>query len=146
MKFAEFHTGMELWAGPHRVDEAEVIAFAERYDPQPFHIDAAQALESRWKGIIASGWYTGATAMQLMANGPLRGSSTFGSPGLDYLKWLAPVRPGDELRVKATVLNTRVSTSKPVGILHWRWQVLNQDDVEVLELAASTLFDLNLEG
>lgn len=146
MRFAEFSTGMELWAGPRRVDEAEILEFARRYDPQWFHTDPARAEASRWKGLIASGWMTGGIAMTLMAEGPLAGSESFGSPGLDYLKWLAPVRPGDALRVRATVLETKVSSSGKVGVLHWRWQLFNQDDVEVLDLAASSLFELQPDG
>lgn len=75
-----------------------------------------------------------------MANGPLRESGSLGTPGIYYMKWLAQVSPGDELRVKATVLDT--SNSNGIGVLRWRWQVFNQDSIEVLELSASSLFDL----
>ena len=81
--------------------------------------------------------------MRLVVTGALRGSESFGSPGLDYLKWLAPVRPGDALMLHADVLDVRRSERQPsLGILRWRWRLVNQDDVAVLELVATSLFDL----
>jgi acyl dehydratase len=81
--------------------------------------------------------------MRLVVEGALRGSESFGSPGLEYLKWLAPVRPGDALSVVAEVLDVRRSERQPtLGIVRWRWQVVNQDDVPALDLVATSLFEL----
>jgi acyl dehydratase len=144
MKFAEFQVGQVITAGPYRVTEAEVIAFATAYDPQWFHTDPVAAQDGRFGGLIASGWHTCGIAMRLIADAALHGSESFASPGLAYLKWQHPVRPEDQLRVVATVLETRHSASQPtLGILRWRWKMLNQADVQVLELEATSLFDLN---
>ena len=143
MKFDEFHPGQTLRYGPARVSEAEILAFAREYDPQWFHVDPERAGASRWNGVIASGWQTCAIAMRLMAEGALAGSESFGSPGLEYLKWLAPVRSGDALTVHADVLDVRRSERQPtLGILRWRWRLVNQDDVGVLDLVVTSLFDL----
>ena len=143
MKFAEFHAGQVIHAGPLSLSERDIIEFAERWDPQWFHTDPAAAAEGRHGGLIASGWQTCGVAMRLVAEAALAGSESFASPGLQYVKWTQPVRPGDALRVVATVLDTRCSASQPgMGILRWRWQLYNQADVQVLDLEATSLFDL----
>ena len=145
MKFSEFHIGQVITAGPYLVTEAEVMAFATAYDPQWFHTDPVAAKNGRFGGLIASGWHTAGIAMRLVADATLQGSESFASPGLAYLKWQHPVRPGDQLLVRATVLETRHSASQPtLGILRWHWQMANQDNVQVLELEATSLFDLTL--
>ena len=145
MKFAEFTAGQVIEAGPYAVTEAEVLQFATAYDPQWFHTDPKAAAAGRFGGLIASGWHTCGIAMRLIADKALRGSESFASPGLAYIKWPHPVRPGDSLRVKATVLETRVSRSRPgMGLLRWRWQLFNADQTEVLDLEATSLFDLTL--
>jgi len=145
MKFAEFAAGQVIEAGPYAVTEAEVLQFATAYDPQWFHTDPKAAAAGRFGGLIASGWHTCGIAMRLIADKALRGSESFASPGLAYIKWPHPVRPGDSLRVKATVLETRVSRSRPgMGLLRWRWQLFNADQTEVLDLEATSLFDLTL--
>jgi len=143
MKFAEFRTGNVIVNGPVTLSEDEIVAFARTYDPQWFHTDVQRARASRWNGLIASGWHTCAIAMRLAVTGPLRDSESFGSPGLEYLKWLAPVRPGDALTLHAEVLDVRRSERQPtLGILRWQWRIINQDDVAVLDLVATSLFDL----
>lgn len=143
MKFHEFHAGQVLVNGPVTIGEDEILAFARAWDPQWFHTDPARARQGPWKGLIASGWHTAGIAMRLAVTGILDGSETFGSPGLEYLKWLAPVRPGDSLTFRANVLDVRRSEKKPtLGLLHWRWQMINQDEVAVLELVATSFFDL----
>ena len=144
MKFAEFHAGQVIEAGPHAVTEAEVLAFARQYDPQWFHTDPQAAAQGRFAGLIASGWHTCAIGMRLMTDAVLQGSESFASPGLGYVKWLHPVRPGDALTVRATVLEVRCAASKPtLGIVRWRWRMHNQAGVEVLDLEATSLFDLS---
>lgn len=144
MKFDEFKVGQTLVRGPFRITEEEILAFARAWDPQWFHTDPARAERGPWKGLIASGWQTCGIAMRLAVTGILDGSETFGSPGLEYLKWLAPVRPGDSLTLHAEVLDVRRSERKPtLGILRWRWRVENQGRVAVLEIVATSLFDLD---
>ena len=144
MKFADFRAGQVLRFGPASVGEAEILAFAREYDPQWFHVDVERAKAGRWQGLIASGWQTCGIAMRLVVEGALRESESFGSPGLDYLKWLAPVRPGDALSVVCEVMEVRRSERQAtLGILRWRWRVVNQDDADVLDLVATSLFDLS---
>ncbi|MBU2409922.1 MAG: MaoC family dehydratase [Gammaproteobacteria bacterium] len=143
MKFAEFHVGQVIEAGPYAVTEAEVLQFAKAYDPQWFHTDPEAAAQGPFGGLIASGWHTGAMAMRLVTDAVLAGSESFASPGLDHIKWPHPVRPGDTLRLVADVLDVRRSEKRPtLGILRWRWRLFNQRDVEVLELEATSLFRL----
>jgi acyl dehydratase len=143
MKFAEFYPGQVIEAGPTTVTEAEIIGFAQAYDPQWFHTDVEASKAGLHGGLIASGWHTCGIAMRLMVDKALKGSESFASPGLAYLKWTHPVRPGDSLSVKATVLETRRSASKPtLGILRWRWQLFNQNAAQVLDVEATSLFDL----
>lgn len=144
MRFSQFAPGMVITAGPYAVKEAEVLQFAKAYDPQWFHTDAEAATTGRFGGLIASGWHTCSIAMRLIADEALHGSESFASPGLAYVKWPHPVRPGDALHMRATVLEARASRSQTgLGILRWRWQLFNAHAVEVLDLEATSLFDLN---
>lgn len=143
MKFAEFFAGQVIEAGPVSLSADEIVAFARQYDPQWFHVDEARANAGRHGGLIASGWQTCGLAMRLAVDTALAGSESFASPGLAGLRWLHPVRPGDALRLKATVLETRRSRNQAtLGILRWRWQLFNQHGTEVLDLEATSLFDL----
>lgn len=144
MKFFDFQPGMVILAGPYGVSEAEVLQFAQAFDPQWFHTDPVAAKTSRFGGLIASGWHTCGIAMRMIADKALHGSESFASPGLAYIKWPHPVRPGDNLTVQATVLEARVSRSQTgMGILRWRWQMRNALGIEVLDLEATSLFDLS---
>lgn len=144
MKFVEFTPGLVIEAGPYQVSEAEILQFANQYDPQWFHVDVEQAKEGRFGAVIASGWHTCAIAMRLLVPVALQGSESFASPGLKYVKWLNPVRPNDQLSLRATVVETRRSATKAnLGLLHWRWQLFNQNGDEVLDLEATSLFDLS---
>ncbi len=142
MRFAEFTPGLMLLAGPRTVDGEEMIQFASRYDPQWFHLNAERAAASRWKGLIASGWHTCAIAMELMVSEFLHDSESFGSPGIDKLEWLEPVRPGDALTLKVEVLETRVSSSGRTGILRCRWELWNQGNRKVLSMIGISLFEI----
>ncbi len=147
MKFADFHAGQVIEAGPYRVTEDEVLRFARDYDPQWFHTDPAAAAEGPFRGLIASGWHTCAMAMRLVADAALHGSESYASPGIAYVKWPHPVRPGDTLRLTADVLDVRRSRSQPtLGLLRWRWRLVNQHGAQVLELEATSLFDLARTG
>ena len=145
MKFAEFYVGQVIEAGPYELTEAEVLQFATAYDPQWFHTDVDAAAKGPFGGLIASGWHTCGVAMRLVADAVLKGSESYASPGLAYIRWPHPVRPGDQLSVRASVLDVRRSKSQPtLGILRWRWQLFNASDTEVLDLEATSLFKLPL--
>jgi acyl dehydratase len=145
MKFAEFYAGQVIETGPYALGEDELLSFARAYDPQWFHVDKSAAESGPYGGLIASGWQSCAIAMRLGADAALKGSESFGSPGLAYVKWLQPVRAGDALTLRLTVLEVRTSAKKPtLGVLRWRWQLFNQTGAEVLDLEATSLFDLTL--
>ena len=144
MKFADFHAGQVIEAGPYAVGEAEIVQFARAYDPQWFHTDVQAAAAGRFGGLIASGWHTCAIAMRLATDAALHDSESFASPGVEKIRWPNPVRPGDELRLRATVIETRRARSQPtLGILRWRWQLFNASGAEMLDLEATSLFDLS---
>jgi acyl dehydratase len=142
MKFADMRPG-QIFDSPGRlITQAEIIDFARRYDPQPFHIDPDSAATSHWGGLIASGWMTCAVAMSLCVEMMMKDSDSIGSPGIESVEWPQPVRPGDELRLRVEVLETRLSRTGRVGVAKWRWQLRNQSDTVVLRLVASALFNL----
>lgn len=144
MKFAQFVAGQVIEAGPFVLEEAELLRFANTYDPQWFHTDAAAAAQGPFGGLIASGWQTCGIAMRLAAQAALQDSESFASPGIAYIRFPLPVRAGDALQLRATVLETRRSQSKAhLGLLRWRWQLFNQHSQEVLDLEVTSLFDLS---
>ncbi len=143
MQFHEFYPGQVMTAGPETIREDQIVAFAREYDPQWFHVDSARAGKGAWHGLIASGWQTCAIAMRMVCGTALVGSNSIGSPGLAYVKWENAVRPGDELRLRIDVIETRVAQSRPeLGIVRWRWRMFNQAQQPVLDLEATSLFDL----
>jgi acyl dehydratase len=144
MKFDHFRVGQIIEAGPHHVGRDEIIDFATVFDPQWFHVDPALAERHRFGGLVASGFHTCSIAMRLIADAALAGSESLASPGVRYIKWPEPVRPGDALRLSARVLEKRISRRQPgLGILVWRWQLFNQRGGEVLQLETTSLFDLD---
>lgn len=144
MMFDDFINKQSFSAGPYVMTEAEMRAFAGQYDPQLFHIDAHAAAQSQWHGLIASGWHTCAVAMRLACDAALAGSNACGSPGLDYVKWLHPVRPGDALKLHAKVLEARKSATHSLrGIVKWKWELENQMGVRVLDMVVTSFFDLS---
>jgi acyl dehydratase len=142
MRFADFRVGMILTGGPRRVTEHEIIEFARRYDPQWFHTDPARAQASRWKGLIASGWMTCSIAMELAVKSVLQDSDSIGSPGVEHVKWPNPLRPGDEVELRMEVIDSRISRSGKVGVLQWRWVLKTLRNQPVLDLTATSLFEL----
>ena len=111
--FEDYPVGAVFELGSMSVTEHEIIEFAERFDPQPFHIDPAAAHDTIYGGIIASGWHTGSIFMRLLVDGFISSVASMGSPGIDEIRWPVPVRPGDRLRLRVTILEARLSKSKP---------------------------------
>jgi len=111
--FEDYALGSTYECGSVSIDQASIIAFAKEFDPQPFHVDPVAAAEGPYGGLIASGWHTAALVMRLLVENYLAAESSLGSAGLDELRWPHPVRPGDTLRVRATVVESRRSLSKP---------------------------------
>jgi acyl dehydratase len=122
------------------VTEAEILDFARKFDPQPIHIDAAFAAAGPFGGLIASGWHTAGIMMRLLADHYLSRVASLASPGIDELRWPAPLRPGDAVRLRTTIVEARPSRSKPDrGLVRTRGQLINQDDADVLRLDAMNL-------
>ena len=125
--FEDFEVGKTIEVGTRTVTEEEIIAFAKQFDPQPFHVDPDAAATSMYGGIIASGWHTCAMMMGLMVSRFLNKTASLGSPGVDEVRWLKPVRGGDTLTVTTTAIEVRPSTSKTDrGVVVTKWQATNQ--------------------
>ena len=135
--FEHYEPGAVHELGSIAVDEDEVLAFGRRFDPQTFHTDPEAARESEYGGLIASGWHTAALMMRLYSDHYLSRVATLVSPGVDELRWLRPVRPGDTLSIRVTVVEARPSASKPDrGIVRSAVEVLNQHREVVMTVTA----------
>jgi acyl dehydratase len=138
--FEDYVAGSIEEFGSVVVEEAEVLSFARRFDPQSFHTDPQAAKGSIYGGLIASGWHTASLMMRLVVDHYLAATSSLGSPGVDELRWLKPVRPGDTLSIRATILEATRSRSKPDrGLVRTLLEVLNQDHEVVMSLKAMNL-------
>jgi len=137
----DFPVGNVREFGAYEVTREAVLAFASQFDPQPFHLDDEAAKASLFGALSASGWHTCAMAMRMMCDDYLLESSSLGSPGLDQVRWLKPVFPGDTLSVRLTVLEARPMGSRPhVGLVQSQWEVMNQDRVVVLSMTGWGMF------
>ena len=135
--FEDYRAGSVHEVGSVRVDRDEVIEFARRYDPQIFHVDECAAKNTFFGGLIASGWHTAALMMRLLADNFVSKVASLGAPAVDELRWHLPVRPGDVLSVRALVLDTRRSRSKPDrGVMRTRVEVTNQRGELAMSLTA----------
>ncbi len=142
MRFSDLTPGLVIRSAPRLVTLKEMIEFASRYDPQWFHVDPARAAAGRWKGLIASGWHTCAITMELMVKHVLSDSESFGSPGIDTIKWQHPVRADDSVALHFEVLRSSKSPSNRTGIVLSKSELWNQNDRQVLTLQGTTLFDI----
>jgi acyl dehydratase len=137
----DFRVGDSTEMGRHTFTEEEILSFGRQFDPQPFHADPAAAGESVFGGLIASGWHTCAVGMRLMVQNYLRRTVSLGSPGIDNIRWLKPVRAGDTLVYRRTVVESRASTTrKGVGLVKHRWEAVNQAGELVLTMEGWGLF------
>ncbi|HEY6787529.1 MAG TPA: MaoC family dehydratase [Trebonia sp.] len=140
--FEDYVPGLSFDCGSFTLNQAEIIAFGEEYDPQPFHVDPEAAKDGPFGGIIASGWQTTSMMMRKVVGGFLSAESSLGAAGVDEIRWPRPVRPGDTLHVRAAVLEARRSRSKPDrGIVRSMLEVTNQDG-DVVMTAIATNFVL----
>jgi acyl dehydratase len=140
MYFEDFKVGDEITSPAATVTESQIIDFALTFDPQPIHIDVTAAARGAFGGLIASGFHTLALTFRLFYQTGALADGSLGSPGLDELRWLRPVRPGDTLHVVAKVVAARRSASKPDrGIVRIAYTTLNQDDEPVMTLVGNQL-------
>jgi acyl dehydratase len=139
--FDDFVVGQTLAVGSRSITEEEIIVFAKQFDPQPFHVDRDAARHSIFGSIIASGWHTCSIVMRLMVDGFLADSTSLGSPGVDEVRWLKPVRGGDTLSVTTTILDVKPSTSKTDrGVVWTEWRATNQHGELVATIKGMGMF------
>jgi acyl dehydratase len=139
--FEDYQVGEVIEFGDRLVTREEIVEFAQRYDPQPFHVDEAAGAQSHFGGLIASGWLTASIMMRMLVDHFISRVASMGSPGIDELRWLRPVRPGDRLRVRVTVLEVRKSQTKPDrGAILSLDEVVNQNDEVVMSLKGWGLY------
>ena len=137
----DFTPGRVFETATRTLSEEDILRFAREYDPQTYHTDPEAARNSPFGGLIASGWQTCSVAMRLMCDGYLLETSCVGSPGLEELRWLRPVRPGDTLRLKTTVIESTPSNKQPNrGTVLFRWEILNQNGEVALSMLGRQLF------
>ncbi|HEX3516161.1 MAG TPA: MaoC family dehydratase [Trebonia sp.] len=135
--FEDFVPGITVDCGSFSLSEAEIIAFGKEYDPQPFHVDPVAAKDGPFGGLIASGWHTTSMMMRQLVDNYVSPESSLGAAGVDELRWAKPVRPGDTLHIRATVLEARRSGSRPDrGIVRTLMELTNQDGDLVMKVTA----------
>ena len=138
--FEDFTPGAVIELGSRTITKEEIVAFATEFDPQVFHVDEEAAKRTIYGGLLASGWHTGSLLMRLLYEGLLKGTVSLGSPGIDELRWLRPVRPGDTLSARMTVTESIPSRSKPDrGIIRSVLEMRNQHGEVVLTLRGMSL-------
>jgi acyl dehydratase len=139
--FEDFAVGQTFAsAKPLHVDKADIFAFAEKYDPQPFHLDEEAARRSMFQGLSASGWHTAAMTMRLITESDFKAAGGTIGLGFDNMRWPIPVRPGDELRIESEIMELRPSQSRPDrGLMKVRTRTLNQNGDIVQELTANVM-------
>jgi acyl dehydratase len=137
----DFTAGRTFEYGARTLSEEEIIGFASAWDPQRFHTDPLAAKATPFRGLVASGWHTGCVMMRLMCDAYLNEASCIGSPGIEEWRFALPVRPGDTVRFRSTVLESRPSASKADrGIVKFRWELLNQRDAVAVSMVGTQFY------
>jgi len=137
----DFHSGETIDLGSCTISGEEILEFARRYDPQPFHVDEEAARRSIYGGLIASGWHTAALSMRLLVDSMIGNAESLGSPGVDEIRWLKPVRPGDTLTGRVTVLEVVPSRSKSDrGHIRTRCELVNQRGETVMTIVSLGIY------
>jgi acyl dehydratase len=141
MYWEDFRPGDRIEMGRHTFGAEEIIAFARQFDPQPFHVDPEAAKKSFFGGLIASGWHTCSIGMRLTVESHVNRTASLGSPGLDNIRWLKPVRAGDTISYSRVVLESRASESRAgVGLVKSRWEAVNQAGETVMTMEGWGMF------
>jgi acyl dehydratase len=139
--FEDFPVGETIELGSHYFSREGIIAFGTAFDPQIYHVDPEGARASHWGGLIASGWQTASVYMRLLVDNLMGATESLGSPGLDSLKWLRPVREGDTLTARITFLDSTPSRSRPDrGIVRSRGEMVNQAGEVVMQIEAVNFY------
>jgi acyl dehydratase len=139
--FEDFKPGLFWQFGPRPITREEIVAFAAEFDPQPMHLDEAAARETMLGGLSASGWHTCGLMMRMICDGFLLDSSSMGANAVEEVQWLKPVRPADQLTLRATVLETRLSKSRPdMGFVTMLMEMFNQTGLRVMSVRSPLIF------
>jgi len=137
----DFSSGQITDCGSRLVTREEIVGFAAEYDPQPMHLDEQAARATLLGGLVASGWHSCCILMRMLSDGMLGDTSFMGTPGVEEVKWLAPVRPGERIKARATVLETRPSRSRPgVGFVKFRWELVDASGKPLMSMVVSPMF------
>lgn len=140
LHWEDFKPGAVAIYGPRLVTREEIVAFAAEFDPQPMHLDEAAASATLLGGLGASGWQICCLLMRMIADGFVLDSTSMGAPGIDEVRWLKPLRPGTQIRVRATVLDTRASNSRPaMGFVKFQYEVLDDQDAVLTTMVSSMM-------
>jgi acyl dehydratase len=141
LHWEDFEPGQVTEYGPRLITREEIIAFAAEFDPQPMHLDEEAASASILGGLAASGWHTCCIVMRMISDGLLDRTSFMGAPGIEEVRWLAPVRPGEELRLRVRVLETRASRSRPdMGLVKFHYELFGKGDRILMTLTVIPMF------
>ena len=147
VSYEDLEVGKSYEVGSHTFGRDEIVQFAQQYDPQPFHVSEAGGEASMFRGLVASGWHTCSVMMGMLVRNFLDGSTSMGSPGIDEIRWIKPVRVGDTLTMVNSIVSKRVSESKPDrGIVETRWEGRNQHGELVVTVSSKGMFGLRHPG
>jgi len=141
MHWEDFESGAVAVYGPRLVTREEIVAFAAEFDPQPMHLDEAAASATLLGGLGASGWHSCCLVMRMICDGFILDSSSMGGPGIEEVRWLAPLRPGTRIRVRSTVNDKRESKSRPdMGLVKFTFEVLDEADAPLTTMTTTLMF------
>jgi len=143
----DFEAGAVDVYGPRLVTREEIIAFASEFDPQPMHLDEAAASTTLLGGLGASGWHSCCLLMRMITDGFLFDSTSMGSPGIEEVRWLRPLRPGARIRIRSTIMDKRASNSRPdMGLVKFMFEVVDDADVVLTTLVTTIMFGRRERG
>ncbi len=141
LHWEDFTQGQVTEYGPRLLTREEIIAFAAEFDPQPMHLDEEAAAAGMFGGLAASGWHSCCVLMRMITDGFIADASFMGAPGVEEVKWLAPIRPGERVRARATVLETRASRSRPdMGFVKFQFELVDAADRRLMTLTVIPMF------
>ena len=147
LHFEDFSPGAVTEYGPRLVTREEIVAFAAEFDPQPMHLDETAAVASMLGGLAASGWHICCLMMRMIVDGFIVNSSSMGAPGVEAVRWLAPLRPGTRITVRATVRDKRVSKRRPdMGLVSMLFEVRDEAGIVLMTLESNMMFGLRAPG
>jgi acyl dehydratase len=147
LHWEDFSPGRVFEHGPRRITREEIVGFAAEFDPQPMHLDEAAARETLLGGLSASGWHACCILMKMCTESFVLNSASMGAPGVEEVRWLIPIRPGDALMLRATVVETRASSSRPdMGFVRFMFELLNQTGEQAMTLTTSLMIGRRAGG